>query len=209
MNQERKHTIVASMQPRAMISWTPEKSTRKTSSSKKLVYVTAAIIGLSVVTTAAFQSDPESINVMSHLETGFEYDETLGRLQYVSNMLPESAMVFLSGEDTEMTFTRPADAEIIHAWNQSEPWIEYNRGEVMSACQSGEIMTIVQNRAGEYTVRLLHDDGYESIYTGLTDVLFEESDFVNTGEIIGYSTGIVGFELRKDGLSVMPVFSSL
>ncbi len=209
MNQERKHIIAASMQPRAMHSWTPAKVARKAGSSKKLVYMTAAIIGLSVVTAVAFQSTPESIDVMSHLETGFEYDETLGRLQYVSNMLPESAMVFLSGEDAEMTFTRPADAEIIHAWNQSEPWIEYDRGEVMSACQSGEVMTIVQNRAGEYTIRLLHDNGYESIYTGLTDVLFEESDSVDAGEMIGYSTGIVGFELRKDGLSVMPDFSSL
>ena len=148
-------------------------------------------------------------DVMSHLTAGFEYDETLGRLQFVSNILPESAMVFLSEENTNaVSMNSPVMAQIIHTWNPSEPWVEYaNNGEVVT-CSDGEIVTIVQNHQGEYTVRIMHDNGLESVYSGLKQVYMKEYDTVQMGQAIGNSDGFTAFELRKDGLSILPDFAT-
>jgi len=144
--------------------------------------------------------------VMSHLTAGFEYDETLGRLQFVSNILPESAMVFLTQEQDADEVVRPVSAQAEHAWSQSEPWLEYAcSGDVM-ACREGEVMTVVRNRKDEYTVRVLHSGGYESVYSGLCEVSVGEDEHVSAGQKLGAADGFAAFELRRDGLSVNPVF---
>ena len=144
--------------------------------------------------------------VNAHLTSGFEYDETLGRLQFVSSILPESAMVFLDSSSKEPA-SLPVDGEVIHAWNEQEPWLEYGNAGSIRACMSGEVMTVVKNREDEYTVRLLHEGGYESLYSGLAACHVAQSDLVYSGQAIGEATGYVAFELRCDGMSVMPVFS--
>ena len=100
----------------------------------------------------------------------------------------------------------PSKAEIIHAWNQAEPWLEYDDSGAVMACSDGEVMTVVQNRNDEYTVRILHENGYESVYSGLVDVSASVFDHVLAGEQIGQAGNGIAFELRKDGLSVMPEF---
>lgn len=147
--------------------------------------------------------------VMSHLTAGFEYDETLGRLQFVNNILPESAMVFLSARNANINDgCSPAMAQIVHAWNQNEPWIEYENSDEVAAYHDGEIMTIVKNHEGEYTLRIMHENGYESVYSGLQHVYMKEYDTVQRGQAIGHAGGYTAFELRKDGLSVIPCFVS-
>ena len=56
-------------------------------------------------------------------------------------------------------------------------------------------------------MRILHDGGYESVYSGLNTVAVSESSEVAAGQVIGTAAGFAAFELRKDGLSVLPVFS--
>jgi len=145
--------------------------------------------------------------VMSHLTAGFEYDDNLGRLQFVSNILPESAMVFLQSDFDSGVFERPANAEIVHAWTEDEPWIEYEGRGALYASASGEVMTVVADRRGEYTVRILHDNGYETVYSGLSDIDVDEGGMVFAGQEIGSSAYSAAYELRKDGLSIQPVFS--
>ena len=79
----------------------------------------------------------------------------------------------------------------------------------IKACSDGEVMTVIKNREGEYTVRLMHADGYESIYSGLSDVQLAENDRVIAGEKLGVSKGTAAFELRQDGMSVLPLFDDL
>lgn len=144
--------------------------------------------------------------VMSHVD--FEYDDSLGRLQFVSNILPQSAMVFLESTPESMEVSAPVRAKATHTWSQEEPWLEYVCTGTVTACSDGDVMTIVQNREGEYTVRLRHDNGYESIYSGLSEVNLRESDRVLRGDQVGWTDSFAAFELRQDGLSVQPVFSS-
>ena len=176
---------------------------------KHLPALAAAVCCVAAGVIAIVQENGNVSAVMSHLTAGFEYDETLGRLQFVSNILPQSAMVFLSGGDETTQIVQPTAADPVHAWSEAEPWLEYAcSGEVVS-CQDGEVMTIVRNRQDEYTVRVMHGSGYESIYSGLTSVDLQESDKVSAGQTVGTAKGFAAFELRRDGLSVQPVFGQL
>ena len=146
--------------------------------------------------------------LVSHVSGGFEYDETLGRLQFVSHVLPESAMVFLTSTGEEPAIAAPVSASAEHAWSEQEPWLEYACSGSVSACLGGEVMTVVRNRADAYTVRLLHEDGYESVYSGLCSIDVSEGDTIAAGQTIGRTDGFAAFELRRDGLSIQPVFAA-
>lgn len=190
---------------RAKIKWVRGRSARIL--PKHLPAVAAAVCCLCVGVYAVVQEGSISA-VMSHLDGGFEYDDTLGRLQFVSNFLPESAMVFLTSSDAQVEIAKPTGGEIVHAWSEAEPWIEYGSSGTVSVCQAGEVMTVVRNRQDEYTVRVMHDSGCESIYSGLTSVQVSESDAVLMGQMIGTAGGNAAFEWRRDGLSVQPVFNA-
>lgn len=210
-----KKVVVTQMKPREQRAWQGStKKRKKAHHDRRLlrdtaIFAAVALCASGAIVTALRGEDGVQA-VMSHLTAGFEYDDTLGRLQFVSNILPESAMVFLTATDEEdSTVVRPTAAQVAHLWSADEPWIEYTcTGEIV-ACQDGDIMTIVKNREDEYTVRVLHDGGYESIYSGLTSVAMQENDRVSAGEIIGAAGGFAAFELRKDGLSVLPVFGEI
>ena len=211
MNKPTGRVVVAQMNARERGTWTPVNRTKK--SKKRLLRNTSVFAAVSLCLGAgalfAMRNPGDVQSVMSHVTAGFEYDDTLGRLQFVSNLLPESAMVFLSGGDETQKLAVPTSAKVSHAWTQEEPWLEYACIGDVRACQDGEVMTIVKNRQDEYTVRVLHKDGYESIYSGLNAVHLNEQDTVSTGQQIGTAAGFTAFELRKDGLSVLPVFAGI
>ena len=211
MNQPTNKVVVAQMKSREHGTWTPVKQKKRT--RKRLLRNTSifAAVSLCLGAGAVFAlRHPGGVqSAMSHVTAGFEYDDTLGRLQFVSNLLPESAMVFLSGGEDMQQLAVPTSAKVSHDWTQEEPWLEYACIGDVCACQDGEIMTIVKNRQDEYTVRVLHSDGYESIYSGLSAVHLKEQDTVSSGQQIGTSAGFAAFELRKDGLSVLPVFAGI
>ena len=200
------------MQTRRMQTWSDTTETKPLSQKKQLLRNASLIAAVSFCLCGGayvtLHRENPSVGVLSHLTAGFEYDETLGRLQFVSNILPESAMVFLSGDSSgNMKLSAPIAVPAVHAWRPEEPWIEYTHVGDVSACQDGEVMTIVRNHQNEFTVRLLHDHGYESVYSGMRAIQLKEHDRVEAGQTIGISAGFAAFELRKDGLSVQPVFS--
>ena len=115
-------------------------------------------------------------------------------------------MVFLENKETDISVFAPTEAAITHTWNDTEPWLEFDISNEVSACSDGDVMTVVKNRNDMYTVRILHNDGYESVYSGLDDVNVAQLDRVLAGDRIGSGANGSSFELRKDGLSVMPQF---
>lgn len=205
--------VVAQMNARThdFSHWEPERKRRKKpfKRPRKTAVLAAAAI-LCALTGAAFTPAGQETGkaVISRITSGFEYDETLGRLQFVSRVLPESAMVFLTSTSDTSTVTAPVSASAEHPWSEQEPWLEYACTGSISACMSGEVMTVVRSRANAYTVRLLHDNGYESVYSGLRSVRVGEGDSVSAGQVIGESDGFAAFELRRDGLSIQPVFAA-
>lgn len=208
----REVIVVSQMKTRAHPEWSRnDRHIRKKNRNKQLLRYTmlfaAVFLFLGIGGTFVLRNPDKAHAVMSHVNAGFEYDETLGRLQFVSNLLPESAMVFLENDldaNSIPAAAIPSGAQMLHAWSQEEPWFEYSCVGEISACQDGQIMTIVENRDNEYTIRIAHQNGYESLYSGLHAVQVKEFDKVSKGQQIGTATGFTAFEWRKDGLSVLP-----
>ena len=209
MNQHPSKVILTQMNQRERLSWPSAQKHNKKRLLRNTAFLSAVSICLGGCAWLSARYPQNTEAVISHLTAGFEYDETLGRLQLVNNMLPESAMVFLSTDSASLDFQIPVDTQATHVWTQQEPWIEYSCIGDVSACQAGEIITIVQNHAGTHTLRILHENGYESIYSGLQTVHVHENESVDVGQVIGTSAGIAAFELRRDGVSVLPAFSQM
>jgi len=208
MDQHSDKVIVGQMYSREKQCWTPTRKTKGI--SKQLLRNTGIFAAVSLcIGCGVYLTTNDSMrvkSVMSHLTAGFEYDESLGRLQFVREILPESAMVFLTGADT-IELSAPARANPIHEWSSDEPWIEYAYTGPISACSAGEVVNVVKNRQNEYTVRILHDMGYESVYSGLSTICVKESDTVDVGAQIGSTDETAAFEIRNSGISILPVFS--
>lgn len=212
MNNDSDKVVIARMEPQQKLQWDKPGDQAKRKNKKQLprnARVAAAVslclgAGAFIYSQVPMQGEA----VMSHLTAGFEYDETLGRLQYVSNILPESAMVFLQTAESENAEQlEPVSAQAVHAWTCEEPWIEYNADGDVVSCQAGDVMTIVSGSKDTYTIRLRHESGYESLYSGLSSVKVSEGDSVYAGEALGEAGGFAAFELRKDGLSIQPSFA--
>lgn len=212
--KERAIVVVSQMKTRSLPPWSKtDQYTPKKKKNKQLlrysVLFAAVFLFLGIGGTLLLQNPDEAHTVMSHIAADFEYDETLGRLQFVSNLLPESAMVFLENGDEKnesvVALSLPSEKQLLHAWSQDEPWFEYNCVGEVSACQDGQIMNIIENRDHEYTIRIAHKNGCESLYSGLHAVQVEELDWVSKGQQIGTAAGFTAFEWREDGLSVLPI----
>ena len=209
---EEHRVVLGKMSPRQRGEWKgPTAKRHKKTDTGRLMrnasISAAVLLCLFAVGGTLAGNNRISQAVMSHVMTDFEVDNSLGRLQFVSNILPESAMVFLQGTDADVEVSAPVRAQESHAWSQEDPWIEYVCTGVVTACDDGDVMTIVENREGEYTVRLRHENGFESIYSGMSEVNLREGDHVLCGDQVGWTDGFSAFELRQDGLSVQPVFS--
>lgn len=215
MDDRNSKTIVGHMTPRKRQTWNGKPTRNKRMKwdkrlLRKSIPLAAAFfcLGVAAITPKIYGKDIQS--VFGNVTTQFDYDDTLGRLQFVSKILPESAMVFLTGSDETVTCTAlwKQNVPATHTWSESEPWLEYEETGQINSCLAGEVMNIVKNRKNEYTVRLRHRNGYESVYSGLTQLLVSEGEDVTSGQALGCTAGFAAFELRKDGLSVMPVFGS-
>lgn len=212
MKQVTGNVVTGQMVSRERGVWTPVKpAKREKKIGKRLLRNTMvfAVVSLCLGTGVLYAANHPNQAVMQHVTAGFEYDDTLGRLQFVSNILPESVMVFLQSSDGMQRVSLPTNASVCHAWSQEEPWLEYACEGNVYACSDGEVMTVVKNRQNEYTVRVLHRGGYESIYSGLNAVSLTAQDTVSSGQQIGTAGGFAAFELRKDGLSIQPAFSEM
>ena len=91
MDNGKRKVVMAQMKPRERHEWTAKTPHRRRFKwDKRLLRRSVPLaavflcIGAAAVTTALFGSDVQA--VMSHVTAGFEYDETLGRLQFVSNI---------------------------------------------------------------------------------------------------------------------------
>lgn len=137
--------------------------------------------------------------------TDFSPDEVLGKLQFVQNLLPESVLVFWN--DTQSitdVFSYPCMSSVVHSWSESEPWIEYACHDTVSAAQKAEVMSVTRLDDDSYTVRLLHDNDTETIYSGLSSCFVAERDLIEVSQSLGLASGALQFEMRRHGQTLDP-----
>ena len=95
MNRMYEHVIVSRMEPQKKLQWDQPVQRRNNKRIRKQlpkVATIAAAVSLCIGTVVYAVQTEETRAVLSHLTAGFEYDETLGRLQYVANILPDTRL---------------------------------------------------------------------------------------------------------------------
>ena len=189
------------------IKWvqTPKKSivenlTRNVAVAATLLLFVVAVRSAALPQTQdVFTAVKDSVNM--------NLDETLGKLSFVSNFLPESALVFWNNNEA-IQVTAPIHGDVVHTYSEEEPYIGLlGISRDIRAAADGEVMNVAHGDGEERVVRIRHDDGLETIYGNLTECYVAEGDQVFEGDIIGEtaSNQPVFFEVRRNGLSVNPV----
>lgn len=134
-----------------------------------------------------------------------DLDESIGALEFVRNIMPESALVFmnLSGQ---AALDAPVDGTVAHAWSNLQPWMMFNCAEnaEVRAANAGTVTAITPLSGGKYGVLVDHGEGVESLYAQLTAVNVAAGDAVSRGQSLGRGGDGVYFEYRVNGESVDP-----
>ncbi|MBR3109494.1 MAG: M23 family metallopeptidase [Clostridia bacterium] len=167
----------------------------------------AGILTLSVVAVRNAEL-PTGKTVLTAVQEMIDmnWDESLGKISFVSNLLPESMAVFFES-DLRASLTAPCFGEVVHVWSEEEPYLGYNaaRGNVY-AVSSGQVMSIAHGPDEERIVRVRHENGLESMYYNLASVNVREGDEVTADTCLGEA--MPGrqalLEVRRAGLPIDP-----
>ena len=134
-----------------------------------------------------------------------DLDESIGALEFVRNIMPESALVFmnLSGR---AALERPVEGPVAHAWSNLQPWMMFNcaTGTEVRAAGPGTVTAVSPLSGDRYGVLVDHGEGVESLYAQLTRVDVAQGDAVERGQALGAGGEDVYFEYRMNGESVDP-----
>jgi hypothetical protein len=171
------------------------------------VAVAAALLLCVVAVRNAALPDTKGVFAAIQDSITMNLDESLGKLTFVSNLLPESALVFWDSNKT-VQVTAPVHGDIIHVYNEEEPYIALlGVSTDVRVAADGEVMNIAHGDGEERVVRIRHDNGLETLYGNLLDCYVAEGDRVYEGDIIGDTAEKqpVYFEVRRNGRSIDPV----
>ena len=177
-----------------------------------LVRNLAVVGGLVLVMLAVRNSGvPQAQSVFSAIQdsAGIQWDESVGKLSFVSSILPEEIRDVWKETPIQSVFA-PVSGDIVHAWSQEEPYllIDGNSDDVRAA-DNGEVMSIAHGMDEERILRLRHADGSESLYGNLERCCVDVGTQVSAGDIIGtlVDQKPLAFEVRVNGRSVDVTYS--
>lgn len=120
--------------------------------------------------------------VRSVATTEMEWDDTIGKLEFVGNFVPESVMVFWNAPDR--TLTAPfADATLLDV--QGNTAVFEGRGSVR--CGGEGRVECVEAAQDGYCVTIAHDNGLTMQISGLQSVYVQAQERVHEGQSIGSS----------------------
>lgn len=169
-----------------------------------------AVTGVLLLTVVALRNSgmPQAQSVFGALKesAGMQWDESLGKLSFVSDFLPEGVQAVWN-EKPALTVFSPLNGDTVHAWSEKEPYITI-QGTVsdVRAAADGEVMSIAHGLNEERILRVRHDDGSEALYGNLLKCYASEGDRVYAGDVIAdlIRDQPLAFELRINGRSVDP-----
>lgn len=136
-----------------------------------------------------------------------EWDETLGKISFVSTLFPDTASVFFDTSLEKMPVTTPCFGEISHPWSREEPYLGFQGSDgLVYAAAPGQVMSLAHGMEEEWILRVRHDQGMETLYYNLGQINVREGDEVNEATCLG--TVLAGketvLEVRSGGRAVDP-----
>lgn len=146
--------------------------------------------------------------IESALTMRIDLDESLGRLSFVRDLVPESALVFLN--ITAQPASAPVSGTLTHSYSENQPWVAYLCEPLASVCaiEDGIVSAVTQLTGGDWGILVDHGNGLESVYAYLGSSSVQVGDAVSAGAQLGAASSADGasiyFELRSNGKAVDP-----
>lgn len=141
----------------------------------------------------------------SALTMRIDPDHSLGKLDFVKNIMPETSLVFFNISGSAPA--KPVSGSIDHKFSQAQPWITYScddRSEVRCT-MAGTISAVSQLSGGDWCVLVDHGKGVETMYAFMGEPEVVSGDNVQRGARLGEVQGdTLYYEMRRDGSSVEP-----
>ena len=162
------------------------------------------ILAVSSLRNAAL---PDGQTVAAAVREMTQLDDHLGAIEFVGNFFPETVSVFLKSPDS-VSMTAPCSGKAVHPFSAEEPYVSYlpaADGKIYAAA-NGQVAGVAHGQEEEMILRLRHENGYETLYYGLSDLLVREGEGVTDQTCLGYAEPgkEVFLEVRRTGLPVDP-----
>lgn len=138
-----------------------------------------------------------------------DLDESLGRLNFVRGLVPDAALVFWNMGGSE-SLQLPVNGTVAHEFAEMQPWVEFVCGaqEPVVAAYKGTVSAVGQGTSGDWTLMLDHENGVQTVYAYMAQVLVKPGQQVERGAQLGITedadTSRLYFELRKNGTPADP-----
>ncbi len=134
-----------------------------------------------------------------------DLDETLGKLHFVRELVPETALVFWNSSSS-LEGIAPVDGEILHEYSDLQPWRVYSCDENASVycALPGTVLQTEEGAMAQKLVLVEHAGGLSSVYAYLEDVHVQVGQSVSAGEVIGTASGQMYFAAMRDGEQIDP-----
>lgn len=146
-----------------------------------------------------------SETVQRALTMHIDLDSSIGRLSFVRDWMPESALVFFN-LDGGAELAAPVSGELRHAYSDDQPWLLFACPEDSPVCAAadGTVTAVSELSGGSTGVLIDHGEGMETVYAYLSSASVQPGDAVSRGQALGQSAAQLYFELRQSEAAVDP-----
>ena len=146
-----------------------------------------------------------SETVQRALTMHIDLDSSIGRLSFVRDWMPESALVFFN-LDGGAELAAPVAGELKHAYSDDQPWLLFACPEESPVCAAadGTVTAVSELSGGSTGVLIDHGEGMETVYAYLSSASVQPGDAVSRGQALGQSAAQLYFELRQSEAAVDP-----
>lgn len=144
--------------------------------------------------------------------TPADFDDTLGQLKYVQNLLPQAAEVFLSSSGVRsMVLSPPVSGRILQGYEKGVSdalSIDAGVGMPVYAVAQGTVLDLgASTQWGNY-LRIDHGNGAVSVYGNIAEASgIQTGTVVDSAQPIGTvgEQGVLYYELQVEGYAVDPL----
>jgi hypothetical protein len=142
-------------------------------------------------------------SVRSAVTMRIDLDESLGKLHFVRDLVPDAALVFWNMGAGDMT--KPVNGQLAHPYDANQPWLLYQTGgtQPVRAALAGQVAAATQGADNAWTLLIDHAGGEQTVYAYVAQPIVRTGQQVAAGEQIGVTSDAddarLYFELRKDG----------
>ena len=183
----------------------PYTTLPKPARSQRLVR-NCALTALLLITVTSVRNErlPSGQTVLTAVQTmtGEGWDDTLGRISFVSALVPDTVAVFGDGQASYSLYA-PANGEMTHSWSIDEPYLSYRAGDgQVYALGGGQVMSVTADDENGYALRVRQTDGLEAMYYDLSAIRVREGDEIAAQACIGSCLRDAVVEVRRDGVSM-------